>query len=173
MSTIVYVYMQGANGGSWSRYFFPWDVTEFAQLNNELYVRHTIDGIDAVSVVVEGAQYDNYTDEDGEQIAFFQGLVQWPWLDFGNPGVTKMVEGFDIIATENAQVSFFYDERQPAIETPPFTLDIEDTIPGMMHPMPFAAPSISPCVRFNPNEDSGPWELLSVNITLHDFTMGR
>jgi hypothetical protein len=173
MSTIVYVYMQGPNGGSWSRYFFPYDITEFAQLNNRLYVRHTIDGVDSVSVVTEGVQADEYTDGDGAQTTYFNGMVQWPWLDFGNPGVTKMVEGFDVIATQDAQISFFYDERQPAIETPPYQLDVDDTIPGMMVPMPFSAPSISPCIRFLPDEDSQAWELLSVNVTLHDFSVGR
>lgn len=173
MSTVVYVYMQGSGGGSWSRYLFDYDITEFAQLDNTLYVRHTIDGVDAVSIVVEDKVSDDYTTADGLQIVYFDGLVQWPWLDYGAPSQTKMFEAFDVIATQNAQISFFYDERQPAIETPAYQLNVEDTIPGFPIPYPFASPAFGPAVRFVSDEDSSPWELLSLNMIFHDFGPGR
>ena len=44
------------------------------------------------------------------EIVPFEGSIQWPWLEFGQPGVTKMLYGFDIVGEGAVSVSFGIDQ---------------------------------------------------------------
>lgn len=162
MSTQVFVYSMTQTGkvGAWSRYIFPFSVDAFAQLGNDLYIRNG----DVVSIVNEDAVAD---DVDGLPVEF-GGTVQWPWLDFGQPGVTKMLEGFDIVSTGLPSVSIGYDERNPAAYTDPYAVDA-DTLVGGIIPLPVMGPTFSVKVDFAPGEK---WQLQSVLLSLFDQANG-
>jgi hypothetical protein len=144
------------NGGKpkCSRYIFPFAVDAFAQLGNDLYIRHG----DEVSVVSEDVATD---DVDGVPTDF-AGLVQWAWLDNGQPGVTKMLESLDYVGTgQGPSLSIGYDQRDTAAFTDPYLID-PDTLPGDPIPIPVAAPTFSIKLDFAGGEA---W---SVNaVTLH------
>lgn len=147
------------NGGKpkWSRYIFPFAVDAFAQLGNDLYIRHG----DEVSVVDE----DVATDEVGGVAIDFSGVVWWPWLDFGQPGVTKMLEGFDIVGSGAPSVSIGYDQRNLAAFTAPYAVS-PDTMPGGIIPLPVAAPTMSVRIDYAGGQA---WNLQAFQLYLDDM----
>ena len=155
---IVYVYTLNGGKGKWSRYLFPFAVDAFAQLGNDLYIRHG----DEVSVVSE----DVATDDVNGVPTDFAGLVQWAWLDNGQPGVTKMLESLDYVGTgQGPSLSIGYDQRDAAAFTDPYLID-PDTLPGDPIPIPVAAPTFSIKLDF---AGGAAW---SVNaVTLHLSSM--
>ena len=162
MATTVFVYTMTKTGkvGAWSRYTFPFSVDAFTQLGNSLYVRHG----DEIGVVTEGA----VADEVGGTSVPFTGTVWWPWLDFGQPGVTKMMEGFDIVSEGTPSVSIGYDQRNVAAFTAPYTLS-PDTLPGGIIPFPVSAPSFSLKVEFAAGEE---WSLSACSLSFFDLGNG-
>lgn len=134
-SSIVYVHTLNGGKGKWSRYLFPWSVDAFAQLGNDLYIRHG----DEISIVSE----DVTTDDVAGVATAFAGAVQWHWLDCGQPGTTKMLESVDYVGTGQApSLSIGYDQRNLSAFTDPYLIDA-DTLPGGPIPIPVAAPTFS------------------------------
>jgi len=131
-TVFIYTMNQGLQGGAWSRYVFPWTCEHFAHLGPTLYIRHG----DDVSLVIEEA-----TNDDG---AAFNGVIQWPWLDFGQPGVNKMMHGFDIVGTGLSNIEVGYDQTNLTTFTTAYAIPA-DTYPGLMIPLPVNAPSL--CVK--------------------------
>jgi hypothetical protein len=161
MSTNVYVYTLNAGKGKWSRYVFPFSIEAFAQLGDDLYIRHG----DYVSRVVEGIDTDDVAGDPTN----FAGLVQWAWLDFGRPGVTKMLEGFDYVGEGQApRVAFGYDQRNVAALTPPYLIP-NDTLSGGMIPMPISAPTMSVRLAFDGGQA---WRVNSVQLYVADDRAG-
>ena len=163
MTTPVFVYTMRRAGraGAWSRYEFPFAIESFAQLGNVLYVRHG----DTISRIDEDAEADEV---DGEAVPF-PGLVQWPWHDFGRPGATKMLEGFDYIGTgQGPEFSVGYDQRSDAAFTPGYAID-PDTLPGGLIPMPVAAPTLSVRLTYAGGER---WNVQGVHLQFFDLGNG-
>jgi hypothetical protein len=157
MSTLVYVFTLNGGKGKWSTYTLPFSVDAFAQLGNDLYIRNG----DIVSKVVEGLN----TDAVAGVPTNFSGTVQWGWLDFGQPGVTKMVEGFDYVGTgQGPSLSVGYDERNTAAFTAPYQL-ANDTIVGGIIPFPIAAPTLSLKLDF---VGGAAWQVNAINVYLDD-----
>lgn len=154
MSTVAWVYTINRTGqvGAWSRYTFPWSVDSIALLGEKLYLRAN----NKVYVVTEGADND-----DGVPVV---GTVQWPWLDFGSPGFTKMMQSVDVVGSGPGAVSLQigYDQRAVEAFTPSYTIPI-DTLTGMPVPMPVSAPTFSVRLTF-----TGEWSLQAVNLYLAD-----
>ncbi|TPG08320.1 hypothetical protein EAH88_11865 [Rhodanobacter glycinis] len=150
----VFVFTLNGGKGKWSRYIFPFAVDAFAQLGNDLYIRHG----DEVSIVSE----DAVTDDVAGVPTNFTGLAQWAWLDNGQPGVTKMLESLDYVGTgQGPSLSIGYDQRDPNAFTDPYLID-PDTLPGDPIPIPVAAPTFSIKLQF---AGGAAW---SVNaVTLH------
>ena len=159
MST-VWVFTMSGGKGKWSYYAFPFAIEAFAQLGNTLYMRHG----NTVSRVVEGIATDEV---DGVQVPF-GGRAQWPWVDAGQTGATKMMKGFDLVATGLPAVSVGYDERNPNAFTAPYAID-PDTLPGGLIPLPVMGPSFSLRIDFEPGTR---WSLKSAALQLID-TMGQ
>lgn len=148
------------NGGKpkWSRYVFPWSIDNFSQLGNSLYVRHG----DEVSIIDEDVATD-----DVEGIATpFPGIVQWPWMDNGAPGVTKMMESIDYVGTgQGPKLSIGYDQRDVTAFTEPYQFD-DDTLPGSPIPLPIAAPTFSIRLDFAGGQ---PWSVNAVTLNLDNL----
>jgi len=161
--TTAFVYSMTNVGkvGAWSRYVFPFSVEAFAQLGNDLYIRNG----DTISMVSEEAATD---DVDGLPVNF-AGQVHWPWLDFGQPGVTKMLEGFDYVGTgQGPSISIGYDQRHVGTFTDGYQLD-PDTLPGGIIPFPVSAPTLSVKLDFAGGEA---WNVQSLLLSVRDLRGG-
>lgn len=139
----------------WSRYTFPFAVEAFALLGDALYLRHG----DTVSVISERATADEVA---GAPVAF-TATVQTPWLDMGQPGVSKRLEGFDVVGSGAPSVSVGWDQRDGAAFTPPWAAPA-DTVPGDIIPLPVTGPSFSLRLTYS----SAPWSLQSATLYVHD-----
>lgn len=157
-TAFVYTMTRAGRAGAWSRYVFPFAIESFAQLGNVLYIRHG----DVISEVDE----DAVTDEVSGVPVNFVGRFQTSWQDFGQPGVTKMLEGFDYIGTgQGPSFSLGYDQRNDAAFTTPYAVD-PDTLPGGIIPLPVAAPTLSVRLDFAGGEA---WSVKAVNLYFHDL----
>jgi hypothetical protein len=157
-SSQTFVYSLSGSKGKWSRYTFPWAVDAFAQLGNDLYIRHG----DEVSVVSE----DVATDDTGDQSVPFAGAAQWHWLDCGASGTTKMLESVDYVGTGQApSLSVGYDQRNLDAFTEPYAIDA-DTLTGGPIPIPVAAPTLSLRLDF---AGGAPWTVNAVILHVDDL----
>ncbi len=129
-TVFIYTMNKGAQGGAWGRYVFPWIIEHFAQLENTLYMRHE----DDVSFVIEDA-----LDDDG---VYFDGVIQWPWLDFGKPGTNKMLDSFDIVGLGTCSIEIGYDQTNLNSFTELYPIPA-DSYPGQIIPLPLTAPTMS------------------------------
>lgn len=159
MSTMIFVYSITKTGsvGAWSRYDIPFNVDDWAIKGDDVFIRSG----DNIHAFIDGA----IGDEHGEGISNFQGLIQWPWLDFGQPGTTKMLYGFDMVGTGDVSVQFGYDQTSGGVFTDPYRVP-GDTVPGMVIPMPLAAPSISVRLTFDGAQD---WQWNAFCLYLQDM----
>lgn len=101
----------------------------------------------------------------------FEGVMQWPFLDFGYMGSDKSLEGFDVSANaENGvDVSVCYDQRNFASRTPDYNVP-GDTVPGFIVPLPVTGPSLALRLTF---PGGARWEWFSANMYLQDRRTGR
>ena len=152
-TVFIYTMNRGVQGGAWSRYVFPWTIEHFSHLENTLYIRHE----DIVSYVIEGT-----TDDDG---VGFEAIIQWPWLDFGQPGVDKALIGFDIVGTGTSSIEIGYDQTNLGSFTTKYAIPV-DTYPGEIIPIPVMAPSL--CVRVTYDADQD-WQWNALNLYLQDM----
>ena len=160
MTTTVFVLTLNGGKGKWSRYTYPWSISAFAQLGDDLYMRHG----DTVSKVNE----DLATDEVAGSPVNVEGRVQWPHLDLGQPGVNKMLEGMDVVASGTPSLSIGFDQTDLAAFTPGYTIPA-DTLPGGIIPMPVCAPSLA--VRLTFAGDTS-WTVNAVTLYLKDNRLG-
>lgn len=160
MTTHAFIYSMTRIGqvGAWSRYEFPFDVDDWAIAGDALYLRSG-DHIHRVDPEVLGDEV-----APGE-VQPFPGLIQWPWLDFGQPGVTKMLYGFDVVGEGAVSVSFGIDQRSAGLFTPPYTVPA-DTVPGNVIPMPLAAPSLSVRLTYDGTQA---WQWNAFGLYLQDL----
>lgn len=166
-SSTVFVYTIPSVGGQgyWSRYLYPCTIQNFTVLDDVLYIRSNND-----ILAVDPTTPNDFNNDTAmpSRSAPFPGTVQCPWLDMGNPGVNKMVTGFDFVgngATPN--ISFGYDQANFGLYTPSFAIP-PDTVPGMIIAMPICAPSLSFRVQYT----TSPWQIQAVNLYVQDEREG-
>jgi len=163
-----FVYGTGRPGqvGAWSRYVFPFPVDDWTIAGDVLYL---VSG-QHIHRVDESVTGDEIMQGNQRVVIPFTGVVQWPWLEFGQPGVTKRLYGFDVTGEGGLmQVSFGFDQSQPAAFTPPWPVPA-DTVPGQIIPMPLAAPSLSVKLTW---DGSTPWQLHALTLYLNDRPAGK
>lgn len=160
MSTQFFVYSMTSVGsvGAWSRYVFPFNVDDWCLGGDSLYLRSG----DYIHVMREDVLGDEIAPGFVEPVV---GEIQWPWLDFGQPGVTKSLYGFDIVGTADVAVSFGYDQSNGGYFTDPYTVPA-DTVPGMVIPMPLSAPSFSVRLTY---DGSQAWQWNAFSLYLQDL----
>ena len=152
-TVFIYTMNRGVQGGAWSRYVFPFTIEHFTHLENTLYMRHG----DKVSFVIEDA-----LDDDGVD---FEGVIQWPWLDFGQPGVNKMLIGFDIVSKGTSSIELGYDQSTLGTFTTPYAIPV-DTYPGQVIAFPMNAPSMSIRLTYDGGQA---WQWNALNLYLQDM----
>lgn len=147
------------NGGqkdwSWSRYVFPEVITDWAILDEDLYLRA---GNYVWKMDVEALE-DDMVSGVGEP---FEGYIAWPYLDFGILGQDKMLEGFDVAADGTFRVSVGWSQRNFSLATPEYALD-GDTLTGDMVPLPLTAPSFQFRLTFDASQ-AWEWQAASIYI---------
>lgn len=157
-TTYVYTITQTGQVGAWSRYLLPFEVDGWCIAAEKLYVRSG----DNIHVFEDQALGDEVAQG---VIQPFEGLIQWAWLDFGAPGVTKNLYGFDVVGFGDVAVSFGYDQTRGGYFTDPYTVPA-DTVPGMVIPMPISAPSFS--VKLN-YDGTQAWQWNAFSLYLQDL----
>lgn len=159
VSAQVFVYSMTRIGsvGAWSRYIFPFPVDDWAIAGDVLYIRSG-DYIYRIDDSVVG-------DETSPGVVeLFNGVIQWPWLDFGQPGFTKMVYGVDVVGEGDVSIQIGYDQTNQAAFTDPYTIPA-DTVPGTVVPMPLSAPSMSVKLTY---DGSVQWQFNAMTVYLND-----
>ena len=151
-TVFIYTMNKGVQGGAWSRYVFPFTIEHFAHLENTLYMRYE----DTVCYAVQDG-----IDDDG---AGFDGVIQWPWLDFGKPGVDKQMLGFDVVGEGTCSIEFGYVQNVIGTFTPSFAIP-QDTYPGQVVPFPLVAPSLSVRLTYDGLQD---WQWNALNLYLQE-----
>lgn len=146
----IYTMNRGIANGAWSRYVFPFTVEHFAHLESTLYMRH--------GNTVSLATFDA-VDDDGTP---FNAVIQWPWLDFGQPGVNKMMIGFDLTGDGDCAIEFGYNQSNFGTFTASYDVP-PDTVPGQMIPFPLNAPSLSVRLTY-PGSQDWQWNYLSLYL---------
>lgn len=164
----VFVYTLNKPGapGKWSRYLFPFRIDDFTQRSDHLYMRSG----NGVMRVEPGVMVDmqGATGEGGFIETPFDGVVQWPWLDMGSPGVVKQFIGFDIIGSGTPTIDVGYDQSNLSAFTTPFDVS-PDTVPGMIVPLPMMAPSFSFRATYKGGDSGQKWQLQAVNLYFQDM----
>lgn len=161
--TTTYVYSMTTLGqvGAWSFYEFPWLVEAHAMLGNDVYLRSG----DSVFIVDPERLEDQ--DETGADVEVV-GEIQSHYLDFGSPGVTKMMIGVDVVGNGMANIAVGFNQSDPSL----FTTDAlvpGDSVPGSIIPIPLAAPSFAMRLRYKSSENPNGWEWLASNFYINDF----
>ncbi len=164
----VYVYSFAELGsiGAWSYYELPWPVEGHAHLGDYLYLRSG----DAVYRVDPSRLDDQIINVagDGFDVVPVDAEIQSHYLDFGAPGITKMMVGFDMVGdgVNDPDVAIGYNQRNPN----EFTDDFEvpgDSSTGLIVPIPVTAVSFAIRIRYS--STGGEWEWLASNFYVDDF----
>ncbi len=160
MKVFVYTMNRLGKVGAWSRYEFPWEIDDYTIRGNTLYMRHG----DVISRVDPQYESDQVLNGEIMDIEPFEWLIQWPWLDFGAMGVTKMLEGFDIIGYGVARIQFGYDQSNGELWTPEWEL-VADSVPGQLLPMPLSAPSMAVRLIYDGSDEQRTgWDALNLHF---------
>lgn len=165
--TLVYVYTATRIGqpGAWSRSIYPWPWEYTALKGSRQYIRS---GDDVYYIDETKLDDDRMTSPPTPVLETVPviAVIQWPWLDFGAPGQTKMLVGFDVVGNGVVDVQFGFDQRDQNAFTPAYRIPA-DTVPGGIIPMPLAAPTLS--MRLTFDSSLGSWEWMASNLYFQDF----
>lgn len=135
----VYTYSKVAKITAWTRYTFPWSIDAATTLDGALYVRSgdNVYQLDAAVHADNGVVYD--------------AIALWGYLDLEAPGLEKLVQGVDVIATAACNVSVGYDESDDTAFTAEELIGPDVRVGGFA-PIQVAAPSLAPKIRHSVNE---------------------
>lgn len=163
MTSTAFVYSMTTLGqvGAWSWYEFPWSVQDRAMLGNDVYLRSG----DAVYIVDPDRLEDQ--DENGDDVPVV-AEIQSHYLDFGSPGVTKMLIGVDLVGNGVADIAIGFNQTDNSLFTADATVPA-DSVPGSIIPIPLAAPSFAMRLRYSSTANPGGWEWLASNFYVNDF----
>lgn len=148
---------------SWSRFSFPYEITDWTVQGGVLFLRVLASGIDYVW------QYDpgdletpgTLVDDSGGGNIAIPNLMWWPYLDLGPIGLDKMMEGFDIACDGAVTVSFGYNQKDFSKATDGYTIDGDTLDQAGMVPFPVTSVSIQPRLSFTPGAQ---WEWQALNL---------
>lgn len=165
MATQVFVYTMNRIGqvGAWTRYEFPFSVDDYTILGEDLYLR---DG-DTIRRIDKSRESDEMVVDDEIVAVPFQWGFQTNWLDMGRMSITKMMLGFDIVGTGAPEISFGYNQADPAQVTTPWQIPA-DTVPGQMLLASLLTPSLSISVTYTGN-DVGKTGFEGLNLWFNDM----
>lgn len=135
----VYSFSRTSKISAWSRYAFPFDITDVTEMNGDLYFRSG----DSV-YRFEEAQYDDAG-------VLFDVQIEFAFLDFQSPGVLKMITGMDAVMVGEATIAHRFDARNADLITPGVTLS-GDTRPGELTPVEVCSVGLAPVLTSRTSE---------------------
>lgn len=154
----VYTMTQIGQVGAWSRYLLPFEVHTWTIQGDSLYLRSA----NRIYRMVDGAIGDELSPG---VFTPFQGVIQWPWLDFGPAGVTKMLYGFEVVGRGKVGIQVGFDQTNGGAFTPAYQVD-PDTLTGGPVPMSMAAPTFAVRLVYDGTEA---WQWNAFGLYLQDF----
>lgn len=139
-----FTYSRSSKVSAWSRFTFPFPVEYAANLNGRLYLRSG----NNVYVMDDNAHQDD--------IIAPEVVIEFPFLDFQQPGKHKYITGVDFVGRGTASVTFKYRTTDLAGnptegETDPVTMT-DNSIPGVLTPVELVATAIAPRIVHRANE---------------------
>jgi hypothetical protein len=175
--------MNGQGTKSWSRYTFPYTITDWA-LNGEVLFMRTSNNL--VWQFDYDTLADDYQSSASTSSISFTSTFQWPYLDMGMLGTDKMLYGVDIVGVGSCSIQIAYLQSDPTSfsdsssfascsnVTSSYAVALADTVPGTPIPFPINAPSYSLILQWNSNQaglyapNSASWEWDAANLYLTD-----
>jgi hypothetical protein len=139
----VYSFSRTSKISAWSRYVFPFPITDVTEMNGDLFFRSG----DTVY------RFDEAQNDDAGVV--FDVTIEFAYLDFQAPGVLKMITGMDSVMVGEAEIAHRFDARNASLITPGVTLS-GDTRPGELTPVEVCTVGIAPVLTCR---NSLPFEL--------------
>ena len=103
---LVYTFSRSSKISCWSIYEFPINIEYICELDDKVYIRSS-NKVYSLN--------DQGLNDDGTPISV---EIEFPFLDFKEPGVLKQIIGMDAIFSDHgAWVSHKYDAREPTVKT--------------------------------------------------------
>lgn len=165
---------------SWSRYSFPYEITDWTVGDGVLYLRvigpSGSDFVWQYDPLVFDPETDalvsgTLTDDTGSGFGniAIANLIWWPYLDFGPIGLEKSIESFDLSCDGEVSVSIGYNQKDLTQVTDAYVID-GDTLPGVgAIPFPVTGASFQFRLSFTPGQ-AWEWQVLNVNINPENQT---
>lgn len=149
---------------SWSRFSFPYEITDWTVRAGVLFLR--VIGPGATDLVWQYNPGDRETpgtlvDDFGGNNVAIPNLAWWPYLDFGPIGLDKQMEGFDIACDGEVSVSFGYNQKDFSKVTDAYVVDGDTLDQSGMVPFPVTSVSIQVRLSFTPGQQ---WEWQALNL---------
>jgi hypothetical protein len=145
---------------SWSQYYLPYVVTDWAILDGDLYIRTT--DPTAGDLILKFDE-DTLTDDwqgDSEYVEF-TGTMWYQYLDLGPIGLEKMMEGFDLAIDGTMTLSVGYNQKDTTQVTDGYAID-GDTM-DEVGCVPFPVSGVSFQVRLEIDANQA-WEVQMLNV---------
>lgn len=150
----VYSFSRTSKISAWSRYSFPFSITDVTELDGDLYFR--------AGDTVYKLDENSYSDAGVN----FAVNIEFPFLDFKTPGVLKMVHGMDTVMAGSAEMKIRFDSRQPDFITPGILMS-GDTRPGEMTAVEVVSVGIAPVILC---ENDQPFELHAITFYFENLS---
>lgn len=171
-TNVIVLTNNGTNLQNWSRYTFPYEITDWTVQEGVLFLRVLgPSGTDFVWQYDEGDTENPGTlvDDAGAGNIAISNLAWWPYLDLGQIGLDKQLEGFDIACNGEVSVAFGYNQKDPSQVTDPYVVDGDTLDQSGMVPFPVTAVSFQARLSFTPGQQ-WEWQVLNLYITPEDAT---
>lgn len=149
----VYSFSRTAKISAWSKYSFPFAITDVTELDGDLFFRAG----DSVYKLDESSKTDAGVP--------FTVEVEFPYLDFKTPGVLKQIFGMDTVMLGSAEMQIKFDARNPEFITPVIDM-VGDTRPGEMTAVEVVSVGIAPVINSTTSED---FELHAITFYYQDL----
>lgn len=144
----VYSFSRTAKISAWSKYSFPFDITDVTELDGDLFFR--------AGDTVYKLDEDSNTDAGVP----FSVEIEFPYLDFKSPGVLKQIFGMDTVMVGSADMQIKFDARNPEFITPVIAMT-GDTRPGEMTAVEVVSVGIAPYITATNGQ---PFELHAISF---------
>ena len=149
----VYSFSRTAKISAWSKYSFPFSITDVTELDGDLFFRAG----DSVYKLDESAMTDAGVP--------FTVEIEFPYLDFKTPGVLKQIFGMDTVMVGSADMQIKFDARNPEFITPVIEM-VGDTRPGEMTAVEVVSVGVAPVINSTNSDD---FELHAITMYYSDL----
>lgn len=139
-----FTFSRASKVNAWSRFRFPWVISDAAAINGKLYLREG----ENVYVMDETIYQDRGQPPEV--------VIEFPFIDCKAPGALKLFQGLDWVGSGSPRIAFRYrttDANGNPTEgiTDPVTLN-GNSMPGALTPIELCVTAIAPRITHQANE---------------------